>query len=89
MAVVIFFSVYFSGVGSTVSAFLSEGGAGGLKAFPPVIPEATMLVLCPGSDCPSSYSGGDQLSLGKGELSEASELGLEGLEHLNLPCVRG
>lgn len=31
-AVVIFFSVYFSGVGFMVSAFLSEGGAGSAES---------------------------------------------------------
>lgn len=60
-----------------------------LKAFPPVIPGAATLVLYPGRDCPSCCSGGNQLSLGEGELSKVPELGLEGLDHLDLPCVWG
>ena len=48
-----------------------------------------MLILYPGSGRPSRGSGGDGLSLGKGELSKAPELALGGLERVILPCAWG
>lgn len=71
-----FFSVYFSGVGFMVSAFLSEGGAESI--FTSNSSYSTSDFCC---------SGGDELSLGEGEFSKAPELGLEGLGHLNLGMV--